>query len=61
MKLAVFGATGTVGSALVDKALAAAWPADDRARLIDIKQAWDPANLFRLGHALVGGRQPALR
>jgi FAD/FMN-containing dehydrogenase len=41
--------------------VAAAWPADDRARLIDVKRAWDPANLFRLGHSLVGGRQSELR
>jgi hypothetical protein len=41
--------------------VAGAWPAAERARLIDIKRAWDPANLFRVGHSLVGGRQSELR
>jgi FAD/FMN-containing dehydrogenase len=31
----------------------AAWPADDRERLLAIKQWWDPENRFRLGHAIV--------
>lgn len=34
----------------------AAWSADDRERLLAIKQWWDPANLFRLGHAIVALR-----
>ncbi|HEY0811988.1 MAG TPA: FAD-binding protein [Pseudonocardia sp.] len=33
--------------------VAAAWPPETRARLLDIKRAWDPDNLFRLGHALL--------
>ena len=37
--------------------MAATWPPRDRARLIEIQQIWDPANLFRLGHALVGERR----
>jgi hypothetical protein len=32
--------------------VAAAWPPADRERLLTVKQRWDPANLFRLGHAL---------
>jgi len=31
----------------------AAWPDQSRARLLDIKQGWDPANMFRVGHALL--------
>jgi hypothetical protein len=31
----------------------AAWPAESRARLLEIKQGWDLANLFRVGHALL--------
>jgi len=31
----------------------AAWPDQSRARLLDIKQGWDLANMFRVGHALL--------
>ncbi len=36
-------------------AVAAAWPPETRARLLEVKRAWDPDNLFRLGHALLPG------
>jgi hypothetical protein len=31
----------------------AAWPDQSRARLLDVKQGWDLANMFRVGHALL--------
>jgi hypothetical protein len=31
----------------------AAWPDDSRAALLAAKRRWDPANHFRLGHALL--------
>jgi hypothetical protein len=31
----------------------AAWPDQSRGRLLDIKQGWDLANMFRVGHALL--------
>jgi len=37
----------------------AAWPDESRVRLLHLKDTWDPANLFRLGHAL--RRAPASR
>ena len=41
--------------------VAAAWPAEDRARLLAIKQRWDPENLFRLGHAILAPSPGLLR
>ena len=31
----------------------AAWPDQSQARLLDVKQGWDLANMFRVGHALL--------
>lgn len=33
--------------------VAAAWPHDALDRLLTVKQAWDPTNQFRVGHALL--------
>jgi hypothetical protein len=32
--------------------MSACWPSTIHRRLVDLKQAYDPANLFRFGHAL---------
>jgi hypothetical protein len=31
-----------------------AWPSDSLQRLLAVKNAWDPANQLRVGHALLG-------
>jgi hypothetical protein len=36
----------------------AAWPDQSRARLLEIKQGWDLANMFRVGHALLTASAP---
>jgi hypothetical protein len=36
----------------------AAWPAQSLARLLDVKQGWDLANTFRVGHALLAAPAP---
>ncbi len=50
--------TGTALATLVGDAtpaeLAALWQPEDHARLLRVKHAVDPDNLFRFGHALVG-------
>ena len=37
----------------------AAWPDQSQARLLDVKQGWDLANMFRVGHALLPAPAPA--
>jgi hypothetical protein len=51
-----------LGRACDPASVTAAWPANDQARLLAIKRRWDPANLFRLGHALLPApHQPVCR
>jgi hypothetical protein len=42
-----------LGRSFTPAEVQAAWPDQSRARLLDIKQGWDLANLFRVGHALL--------
>jgi hypothetical protein len=37
----------------------AAWPDQSQARLLDVKQGWDLANMFRVGHALLAAPAPS--
>ena len=51
-------ATGTallnfLGDATTPQLVAAAWSAEDAARLLDVKHRVDPTNVFRFGSALV--------
>lgn len=45
-----------LGRCTAPEFVVASWPADDRERLLAIKQRCDPENLFRLGHAIVAHR-----
>lgn len=42
-----------LGVATDSREVAAAWDSATRQRLVDMKRAWDPANLFRFGHPLL--------
>jgi hypothetical protein len=47
------GLLNLAGRATPDQLLAA-WTPEDRRRLLEVKAAYDPTNMFRAGQAIVG-------